>query len=120
MSLFSIGDLITLVVVLLILVIFRALDRNNRSLEKLKRFSDKIAENLSTFVEEKTVSVRELSVELQASLKTGKDMIARARGVEEMLQGRAGISPPSSSVSASTMGRSRSSPPCPRAWTRIS
>ena len=30
---FSIGDIITLVVVLLILVIYRALDRNNRSLE---------------------------------------------------------------------------------------
>jgi chromosome segregation ATPase len=87
---FSIGDLITLVVVLLILVIFRALDRNNRSLEKLKRFSDKIAENLSAFVEEKTASMRDLTLELQASLKTGKDMIARARSVEEMLQGRAG------------------------------
>ena len=85
---FSIGDLITLVVVLLILVIFRALDRNNRSLEKLKRFSDKITENLSVFVEEKTTQVRDLSLELQASLKTGREIIARARGVEELLQGK--------------------------------
>ena len=37
---FSIGDLITFVVVLLILVVYRTLDRNNRSLEKLKRFSE--------------------------------------------------------------------------------
>jgi chromosome segregation ATPase len=87
-SMFSIGDLITLVAVLLILVIFRALDRNNRSLEKLKRFSDKITENLSALIEQKTGQVKELSLELQANLITGKEMIARARHVEEQLQGR--------------------------------
>jgi DNA repair exonuclease SbcCD ATPase subunit len=87
---FSIGDLITLVVVLLILVIYRALDRNNRSLEKLKRFSDKISENLSAFVDGKTSEVKNLSLELQASLKTGKEILARARGVEEILQNRSG------------------------------
>jgi chromosome segregation ATPase len=87
---FSIGDLITFVVVLLILVIYRSLDRNNRSLEKLKRFSDKISENLSAFVEGKTSEVKNLSLELQASLKTGKEILARARGVEEILQNRSG------------------------------
>jgi len=85
---FSIGDLITFVVVLLMLVIFRALDRNNRSLEKLKRFSDKITENLSALVEQKTGQVKDLSLELQANLKTGREILARARGVEELLQGR--------------------------------
>ena len=54
MPIFSIGNLITFVAVLLILAIFRALDRNNRSLEKLKRFSDRIAENIASFVEQRT------------------------------------------------------------------
>jgi len=85
---FSIGDLITLVVVLLILVVYRALDRNNRSLEKLKRFSDKITENLSALVEQRTGQVKDLSLELQANLKTGREILIRARGVEELLQGR--------------------------------
>jgi chromosome segregation ATPase len=85
---FSIGDLLTFVVVLLILVIYRAMDRNNRSLEKLKRFSDKITENLSAVVTQRTGEVRDLTLELQASLKTGKEILARARGVEELLQGR--------------------------------
>ena len=85
---FSIGDLITFVVVLLILVVYRALDRNNRSLEKLKRFSDKITENLSALVEQKTGQVKDLSLELQANLKTGREILARARGVEELLQGK--------------------------------
>ena len=37
-----------------ILIIFRALDRNNRSLEKVKRFSDKVRDGLAAVVEEKT------------------------------------------------------------------
>src|SRR5271157_5299054 len=85
---FSIGDLITFVVVLLILVVYRALDRNNRSLEKLKRFSDKITENLSALVEQRTAQVKDLSLELQASLKTGREMLAQAQGIAELLDGR--------------------------------
>jgi hypothetical protein len=85
---FSIGDLITFVVVLLMLVIYRAIDRNNRSLEKLKRFSDKITANLSALVEQRTAQVKALSLEVQAGLKTGKEILASARGVEEVLQGR--------------------------------
>ncbi|HYW85947.1 MAG TPA: hypothetical protein VFB30_22035, partial [Spirochaetia bacterium] len=86
--LFSFGDLITLVVVLLIVIVFRAIDRNNRSLEKLKRFSDKITENLAALVEGKTLEMRDLSVELQAELKAGKEMILHARNADELLQGR--------------------------------
>ena len=40
-----------------------------------------------TMVEQKTGQVKDLSLELQANLKTGKEILARARGVEELLQG---------------------------------
>ena len=86
--LFSIGNLITFFAVLLILVIFRALDRNNRSLEKLKRFSDKIAANISALMEEKTAQLRELTADLQGSFTAGKELVARTRTVEEALQAR--------------------------------
>ena len=88
LPIFSIGNLITFLAVLLILVILRALDRNNRSLEKLKRFSDKITANISALMEEKTAQLRELTVDLQGSVHAGKDLIARARTVEEALQAR--------------------------------
>ena len=89
MQVFSIGNLITFFAVLLILVIFRALDRNNRSLEKLKRFSDKISENISAFVEERTGELRALALQLQGSLTAGREMIARVGDAEEALQARA-------------------------------
>jgi chromosome segregation ATPase len=83
--LFSIGDFVTFGSVLLILVVFRALDRNNRSLEKLKRFTDKIMENLSAFVEEKTAQIKDISIELTVNLKTGKELLKRVREAEEAL-----------------------------------
>jgi len=86
MQLFSIGNLITFFAVLLILVILRALDRNNRSLEKLKRFSDKIAANISALSEEKIAQIHELIVGLQGSLTAGKELMAGERAVEESLQ----------------------------------
>ncbi len=87
---FSVGNLITLVIVLLILVIYRTLDRNNRTLEKLKRFSDKIMENLSAAVEEKGAQVKELALELDANLKSGREPLGRALQAEEALDGKAG------------------------------
>jgi chromosome segregation ATPase len=89
MQLFSIGNLITFLAVLLILVILRALDRNNRSLEKLKRFSDKIGANISALAQEKAAQIGEITAGLQASLATGKDLMTRARAVDEALQTRA-------------------------------
>jgi len=88
MSAFSVGDLVILCVVLLIIIVFRALDRNNRSLEKLKRFSDKITENLAAVVEDKTRQLKELSTSLNADLKSGNDLIGRIQAVEQGLVGK--------------------------------
>lgn len=88
MPAFSVGDLIILCVVLLIIVLFRALDRNNRSLEKLKRFSDKMTENLSAVVEDKTRQLKELSTAFAADLRTGKDLLERVQAADLGLEGK--------------------------------
>jgi len=87
---FSIGDLVTILIVLVILVVFRQIDRGNRSLEKMKRFGDKIIENLAAVVEEKTRQVKDLSVELAANLKTGGEILQRVKAVEGGLEKKAG------------------------------
>ena len=51
---FSFGNLLSIVIVLIILIIYRQIDRNNRSLEKVKRFSDRMKDELAKSVEEKT------------------------------------------------------------------
>ncbi len=85
---FWIGDLVILCIVLLVLAVFRSIDKNNRSIEKLKRFSDRIIENLSAFVEEKTAHVKDLSTALSADLKSGGELLKHVRETEEALAAR--------------------------------
>ncbi|NOY07924.1 MAG: hypothetical protein GXP33_03675 [Spirochaetes bacterium] len=85
---FTIGNLITFLTVLLILLIYRQIDKGNRSLEKVKKYSDRVVQNLSKFVDEKTAKLKDLSIELQVNLKTGKDILNRVHEVEQGLNER--------------------------------
>ena len=87
---FSIGNLLTLVVVLVILVIYRQIDSSNRSIEKVKKYADKLTQKLSSFVDEKTKEVKDFSIELQVNLKTGRELLKRVTTVEDTLNSRAG------------------------------
>ncbi len=86
---FSFGNLLAIAIVLIILIIYRQIDRNNRSLEKVKRFSDKIKGELAGTVEEKTAEMKNLAIELQVNMKAGKEILKRVREVEDGLQERA-------------------------------
>lgn len=86
---FSVGNIITLVVVIIILLIYRQLDKGNRSLEKVKRYVDKVREDLDRFVEEKAVSLKDLSIELDVHQQTAREVLKRIQGIEEQLSTRA-------------------------------
>ncbi len=87
---FSIGNIITLLVVLIILALYRQMDKNNRSLEKIKRYSDKIKEELDEYVDEKTVDVKNFAIELEVHHKTGKEILTRIQSLENQFDTRAG------------------------------
>ena len=86
---FSVGDLVTLLVVVAILAIYRKLDRNNRALDKVKRYADRITDELSGLIDDKSTEINDLAIEIQVGLKTGKELLKRVRDVEEGLEGRA-------------------------------
>ncbi len=86
---FSFGNLLSIVIVLIILIIYRQIDRNNRSLEKVKRFSDRMKGELAKSVEEKTSEMKNLAIELQVNMKAGKEVLKRVRDVEDGLHERA-------------------------------
>ena len=50
LMLFSIGNLITLVIVLLFFFVYHRLTANNRSLEKVKRLAEKLQSELNDYV----------------------------------------------------------------------
>jgi chromosome segregation ATPase len=86
---FTAGNLITLAVVLLVLVIFRQLDRGNRSLEKLRKYTDKLEEELSGFVEQRSTDIKDFAIELDVQQKAAKEILKRIQSVEDSLKTRA-------------------------------
>ena len=86
---FSIGNLVTLLVVVAMLFMYRRLDLKNRSLEKVKRYADNAAKRVANAVDQKVMEVHDLAIELQVNLKTGTELLKRVRGVEEGLSARA-------------------------------
>ena len=86
---FSIGNLITLLVMVAILFVYRHLDTRRRSLEKVKRYADRVAKGVAQSVDRKAAEVQDLAIELQVNLKTGTELLKRVRSVAEGLAARA-------------------------------
>jgi chromosome segregation ATPase len=82
---FTVGNAVTIVLVLLILYIYRQLDSRNRSLDKVKRFADKVMDQLSRSVEERSREIKDLAIELDVNVKTGREALKRVREVEQSL-----------------------------------
>ncbi|MBN2509848.1 MAG: hypothetical protein JXB03_06210 [Spirochaetales bacterium] len=83
---FDFGDLLTLIIVFVILVIYRQLDLNNRSLEKVKKFSDKMKEELAGYVDTKAQDLKNLSIEVDVHQKAAKEVLKRITVIESGLQ----------------------------------
>lgn len=81
---------ITISIVLIILIIYRQFDKNNRSLEKVKKYSDMIKKNIEGFIDDKSTEIKDLAIELQVNLKSGKEILNRMKTIEEDFKDRAG------------------------------
>jgi chromosome segregation ATPase len=89
--LFSLGNVITIAVVLLILIAFRIAESRNRpNIEKLKRQSDMLTEHFLSIAKERKAEVEAISAEITGSLKNSSEILKRTRAVEESLASRAG------------------------------
>jgi DNA repair exonuclease SbcCD ATPase subunit len=89
MSFFSIGNLLTLGIVALALILFRQFDRNNRSLEKAHKYGDRLKEELAEFVVQKEAAVRDYGVELDVHQKQAKELMNRIQLTDDALTAKA-------------------------------
>jgi len=87
--LFTTGNLITLGIVVVILALYRQLDRDNRSLEKVKKFADKLQGDLSAYVDKRSEDLQRYGIELDVQQKAAKELLKRLQSVEEGLSARA-------------------------------
>ena len=59
---------ITLVISLMLILFFRQTDKNSRSIEKAKKYGDRVKDEIEGFVNERTQNLREAAIELDAKL----------------------------------------------------
>ncbi len=87
--LFTTGNLIVLGLVLVILLVYRQLDRDNRSLEKVKKFADRQRDELTAYVDKRSDDLRRFGIELDVQQKAAKVALDRIQAVQEGLAQRA-------------------------------
>ncbi|HKK49513.1 MAG TPA: hypothetical protein VJ932_10480, partial [Alkalispirochaeta sp.] len=85
---FTISDIIVLLVVVVILAVYRQLDRNNRSLEKVKRFVERVQGEMDEIVAEKVTMLKDIGIEVDVHQKAAKEVLKRINSVEEDLNSR--------------------------------
>ena len=79
----SLGNLAVLGIMLVILAVYRRMDMNNRTLEKVRRYADKAREDLDVVVLEKVQNLKDLGIELEVHQKTAKEILKRSQGIED-------------------------------------
>jgi len=80
---FDTGDLIVLGILTILIFVFRQFDKNNRSLEKVRSYADKVRAQLDEIVQEKREAIKDLSIDIDIQEKTDKEILKRveaARG----------------------------------------
>ncbi|MEX2444362.1 MAG: hypothetical protein WD492_12195 [Alkalispirochaeta sp.] len=85
---FTISDIIVLLVVVVILAVYRQLDRNNRSLEKVKRFVERVQGEMDEIVAEKVTMLKDIGIEVDVHQKAAKEVLKRINSIEEDLNSR--------------------------------
>lgn len=87
---FTIGDIIVLLIVVVILAVYRQMDRNNRSLEKVKRFVERVQGEMDEIVAEKVTMLKDIGIEVDVHQKAAKEVLKRIQSIEDDLNSRTG------------------------------
>ena len=68
MSMQLLASAITLMLSLMLILFFRQMDKNSRSIEKAKKYGDRVKDEIEGFVKERTQNLRDAAIELDAKL----------------------------------------------------
>jgi len=82
---FTLGNILTLTISLTLIVIFRQLDKNNRSLEKAKKYGDKLRDDLDLYIKERSAKLDEAAVALEVQQTKAVAAVKRLDSIREEL-----------------------------------
>ncbi|MCL2879158.1 MAG: hypothetical protein FWF29_02830, partial [Treponema sp.] len=83
MGFFTFGNLVTLGIVALALFLYRMMDKDNRSLDKVRRYADKCKDDIAAYAEEKSAAVRDFGIALEVERKSAIEILKRLQSVTE-------------------------------------
>jgi len=92
--LFSIGNVVTLAIVIAMFVAYHLFTADNRSLEKLKRMGDKLKADLGSYVESRADEIKHYGIDLDVQQKAAKVVL------EKIQEAQANIDEKSDSITA--------------------
>jgi len=80
---FTPGNLVTMGVCLLLVLLFRQLDKNNRSLEKVKKYSDKIKGEIEHYIKERVDRLNDAALGLEVQQTKAVAAVKRLDAIRE-------------------------------------
>ncbi|MDR0497783.1 MAG: hypothetical protein LBH42_09225 [Treponema sp.] len=89
MGFFTVGNIITLGIVVLVLILYRQLDRYSRTLNRLKDFSEDLKKKLSDFVGKEEQAVKDYIISLNVERDSAKELMKHLQVTAEELAEKA-------------------------------
>ena len=87
MTTFNTADILVLAIVAIVLFLYRQLDKNNRSLEKVRKYADKVRVDLDKLTKEKKTEIHDLNIDIELQEKTNREILKRIQSANsEALQ----------------------------------
>jgi chromosome segregation ATPase len=83
MSFFTVGNLLTLGILAVVLILLRYLDRHNRSVDLAREFGKRLKDELARYVEERETAVKDYALELDVQQKAARELLKRLQVTDE-------------------------------------
>ena len=77
MTTFNAADIIVLAIVAIVLFLYRQADKNNRSLEKVRKYADKVRADLDKLTKDKKTEIHDLNIDIEMQEKTNREILKR-------------------------------------------
>lgn len=83
---FTPGNILTLCITIVLLVLYRQMDKGNRSIEKVKRFGDKLKDDLALFLKERSTKLEESSLALDVQQTKAVAAVKRLDSIRQEIE----------------------------------
>lgn len=86
---FDLGNLVAIGITLILLLAYRILDRDNRSLEKVKKYADKLREDMAQYADLRSEDLKAYAIDLEIHQRAAKEILRRVQLAEDALNAKA-------------------------------